>query len=483
MTKARWALVALLLSPALPALAQPAPTLRIDRQVGALHELALEAGQNRLLVLSEPVARVSVADPTVADLKVVTNTQLLLTAKGVGSTDLTLWNKNDEPLVVALQVARYLEGLRKQLRELFPKEQITVHSAGDLVILSGSVSDVRLPERIGELAKLHSGKVANLVQVTGEQQVQLEVKFAEVSRTGLREIGLNFFHKSSDGYHVGGLASSRTIAGDFLNTVENPAIPGTGPRGQAGAYGGQPPDVLHQPFGNAFSIFYSGFSGFPFSVMLSLLESSGLAKVLAEPTLVTLSGQEAKFLAGGEFPVPLSSALGQVNVQWKKFGILLGFTPTVLDRDTIHLKLAAEVSDIDPKVSITVGGNTIPGLTSRQSETTVRLADGQSFAVAGLMSDTIRSQIDQVPLLGDLPIIGALFRSTNYQRLETELLVIVTARLAKPVAPHELPPLPTSDEDNNPSDFELFMLGTDTAERRDIPRATGGPTGAAGFSP
>src|SRR5439155_948121 len=172
---------------AIPAAAQ----IRIDREVGAARNLSLEMGQNRLLVLSEPIARVSVADPKVADLKVITSTQLLLTAHGVGSTDLTLWNKKDEPLVLALLVTRNLDALRRQLHELFPTENITVSAAGDLVVMSGEASDVRVPERAAEVAQLHAERVVNLIRVSGNQQVQLEVKFAEVSRNGLREMGVN----------------------------------------------------------------------------------------------------------------------------------------------------------------------------------------------------------------------------------------------------------------------------------------------------
>jgi pilus assembly protein CpaC len=155
----------------------------------------------------------------------------------------------------------------------------------------------------------------------------------------------------------------------------------------------------------------------------------------------------------------MSTGLGAATVQWKKFGIILNFTPTVIDERTIHLKLSAEVSDVDPARGVTVGGFSIPGLTSRQSETTVRLGDGQSFAIAGLLSNRIRSQVDKIPLLGDLPILGALFRSVSYQRDESELLVVVTARLARPMAPHEVPPLPTDDELNDPGDIELFLFG------------------------
>jgi len=476
-------LVALLL--AARVVAQNAPAhLRIDREVGATRDLALEAGQNRLLVLSEEIGRISVADPAVADLKVVTPTQVLLTAKGVGATDLTIWNRNNQPLVIALQVTKNLDGLRKQLKDLFPGENATVSAAGELVVLSGEVSDVRMPERMAEVARLHAKQVANLVKVSGNQQVQLEVKFAEVSRTGLRDIGLNFFYKAKDGTQIGGITGNGVNPGSFLNTTSNPAIPGTGPRGTA-VPGVQPPDVHSPQFSTqGFSLFFSNFKEFPFSAMLSLLESNALAKVLAEPTLVTLSGQEAKFLAGGEIPIPLASTLGTVTVEWKKFGIILNFTPTVINGDTIHLRMFTEVSDVDPTLAVTVGGSTIPGLTSRQSETTIRLGNGQSFAVAGLLSDKIRSQIQRVPLLGSIPILGALFRSSQYQRQESELLVIVTARLAEPLAPHQVPSLPTSFEMNDPNDFQLFLLGMD-GTRTDVavrPASAGGPSGASGFT-
>ena len=183
------------------------PAIRIEREVGAIKNLALETGQNRLLVLSEPIGRVSVADPRIADLKVITPMQLLLTSRGVGTTDLTLWNKRDEPLVLSLQVTRNLERLKTQLAELFPDEKISVSAAGDLVVLTGEVSDVRVPERAAEVAQLHAEKVANLIKVVGNQQVQLEVKFAEVSRSGLRELGINFFHQDVGGRFLGGIAS------------------------------------------------------------------------------------------------------------------------------------------------------------------------------------------------------------------------------------------------------------------------------------
>ncbi len=428
------------------------------------------------LLLSEQIVRVAVADPNVADLKVVTPTQVLLTAKGPGTTDLTLWNKVDQPLVIALQVARSVEALKRQLRELFPKENVSVSAAGDLVVLTGEVSDLRVPERMAEVARLHAKQVANLISVSGTHQVQLEVRFAEVSRSGLKAIGVNLFGQSKNGDTVGGQVGPKNTLGAFLGTDQF-KVPGTGGAGQA-------PLFPTQPMGNAFQLFFGAATPFPFNVTLSLLEESGLARVLAEPTLVTLSGQEARFLAGGEIPVPLSSTLGQVSVTWKKFGIQLAFTPTVLDEGTINLRLATEVSDIDPTNGIQATGIVIPGLTSRQAEATLRMGDGQSFAMAGLMSDKVRSTVNAVPGLGSLPIIGALFRSSSYERNETELLVVVTARLVKPVAPHLAPPVPTDFVGEEPDGFSFFLLGSDEVggPKQDA-RARRGSSGATGFAP
>ena len=459
------------------------PAIHIDREVGAAKNLALETGQNRLLILSEPIGRVSVADPKIADLKVITPTQLLLTSRGVGTTDLSLWNKRDEALVIALSVTRNLDRLRAQLAEFFPTEKISVSAAGDLIVLSGEVSDVRVPERAAEVAQLHSEKIANLIHVVGNQQVQLEVKFAEVSRTGLRELGINLFAQDPGGRFVAGMVAP-SVAIDAFG-----AIPGTGTAGK--------PQVQGPAVAGGFNLFFSGLPKFPFSAILTALESSGLAKMLAEPTLVALSGQRAKFLVGGEFPIPLTSGLGAVSVNWKKFGIILNFTPTVISDGVLHLKLQTEVSDVDPARSVTVGGSTIPGLTSRQSETTVRLMDGQSFAIAGLLSDQVRSTVQRIPFLGDLPILGALFRSVSYQRSESELIVVVTAHLAKPVAPHDAPRLPTDNELNDPNDIQLFLFGSEggngsshttgikQSEAKPLPRQTAlydrGPSGELGF--
>jgi pilus assembly protein CpaC len=461
-----------------PAGAEP-PTLHIDREVTSSRELSLEVGQNRLLETSTPLGRVSVANPDVADLKVVTNTQLLMTAKAVGDTYLTLWDKSDAPLVMSLHVTLNLGALQKQLKELFPDEAITVSSVGDLVVLGGEVSDVRVPERALAIGRMHSPKIANQIKVRGMQQVQLEVKFAEVSRTGLREIGLNVFH--NDGDRVAGMASPSQPVGGFATNYPN-QVPGTNVPGVPAVYTGTRAD--------SFSLYFSGLSKFPFSALLQLLEQNSLAKTLAEPTLVAMTGQEARFLAGGEFPIPLASGLGTVQVTYKKFGIQLVFTPTVLSDGLINLRLATEVSEIDPSLGVQLGGFAVPGLSSRQSESTVRMRDGQSFAIAGLLSDKSRASIAKVPGLGDIPILGALFRSSQFKRDETELLVVITTRLVHPVGARVAPRMPGGDELNDPDDFSLFFLGamgktpTHPAKRGEaiaVPRPEGGPAGQVGY--
>jgi pilus assembly protein CpaC len=453
--------------------------LRIEREISTTKELSLEVGQNRLMETSVPLGRVSVANPEVADLKVVTSTQLLVTAKGVGDTYLTLWDKSDAPLVLSLHVTRNLDALRKQIKDLFPDEDITISAAGDLVVLSGEVSDVRLPERVVSVAKLQVPKLANLLRVRGHQQVQLEVKFAEVSRTGLREMGFNWFHNGNG--NVAGVVQPNQPVGDFSNNSPKPVLGSNTPN---------IPGVYNSRFADAFSLFFSGLNNFPFSVVVSLLEQNQLAKTLAEPTLVAMTGQEAKFLAGGEFPIPIASGFGTVQVEYKKFGIQLKFTPTVLSDGLINLKLATEVSEIDNTLAVTLGGFVVPGLSTRQSETTVRLRDGQSFAVAGMLSDRVRSTVAKLPVLGDIPLLGALFRSTQYQRDETELLVVITAKLVRPVSPQDAPLMPGEEELNDPDDFELFLLGRTSHHRSEPPARSeaipvrglrSGPVGDIGF--
>jgi pilus assembly protein CpaC len=460
----------------LGATAQP----KVEAQASATHKIHMEVGETRLVRLTEKIIRVSIAEPSVADVRVVTPLQVLVTGKSVGYTHLVLWSEADNPLVMEVVCQRNLADLRGQLKELFPKEQIKVSSAGDLVVLSGEVSDLRVPSRLAQVAKLHSEKLANLVQVSGDQQVQLEVRFAEVSRSGLRKMGVNFLWRDSERGYIGNLTAAGTTAGSFLDRPKQAFIPGTGETG--------PPFVGAPVAGDAFQLIFStGLSSFPFSAILSILAQQGLAKVLAEPTLVAMSGQEASFHAGGEVPILIAQQLGTVSVTFKKFGVRLKFVPTVLGERTINLKLFAEVSEPDASTSVSMQGFQVPGFRTRNSETTVRLKDGQSFAVAGLLSDNVRSTVKKVPLFGEIPILGALFRSTSFQREESELLVVVKAHLTQPVQLEEPMPMPGDDEVTHPSDFNFFLLGDiggekkKKEEREEKKETAGGPVGPVGF--
>ena len=258
------------------------PTVITQSEVSSA--MPLQVGETRLLRLSEKVIRIAVADPAVADVQVVTEDQILITAKTVGNTNFTLWNAANKPLVIAVTCSRNLDQLRGQLSKLFPGEPIVVGSAGDLVILSGTVTDLRVPARAAELASLYSEKVANQIEVSGDQQVELEVRFAEVSRSGLRKLGMNFLWQDNARGYVGGVATASTTAGSYLTGgSQNLSIPGTGTSG--------PPLVSMPSASQAFNLFFStGLSKFPFSSILSVLSQEGLAKILAEPTLVALSG-------------------------------------------------------------------------------------------------------------------------------------------------------------------------------------------------
>lgn len=425
----------------------------------------LEVGETRLMQLPAPVIRVSIANPEVSDVQVVTPQQVLITAKSVGFTHLILWSNNEKPVVISVSCTRNLDQLREQFSKLFAGNDIRVSSVGELIVLSGTVSDVRVPARAAEVARLHSEKVANLIQVSGDQQVQLDIRFAEVSRSGLRRMGAGFLWQDNARGFVGGQTPPGAHPGAYLNTDEY-WVPGT----SAPA----PPNAPFVPWPDktgAFNYFFStSMRGFPFSAIMSILAQHGLAKVLAEPTLVAFSGQDAKFHAGGEVPIVVTQALGSVSVRFKQFGVLLSFTPTVLGKRTLSLRMRVEVSEPDPTVGVNLGGYSIPGFRTRSSDTTIRLRDGQSFAIAGLLSDSTRHIAAKTPLLGDLPILGALFRSTSYQREETELLMVATAHLVKPVQPGDVPMLPGENEYNDPSDFELFVLGKMSGDEREAVR-------------
>jgi pilus assembly protein CpaC len=408
----------------------------------SLHAGSLEVPVNKSQVVSadRPIARAMVGNADIADVVPISERSVYVLGKKFGTTSLTLYDRANRVIAVMdIEVGPDVEGLKTQMADLIPGQPVDARiSAGNLV-LTGLVSDAGAAARAHQLAKAYAGEqVINMIQVGGSQQVMLEVKFAEVNRTIGERLGVSGFGLSNDGSFSGALGEGAAL--DSQGGLQLGAI------------------------SDAFGIFSKAFSigSLNLDATLNVLERKGLAKTLAEPTLMAISGERASFLAGGEFPIPVaqSSSGGgggggggnAITVEFKPFGVSLGFTPTVLSDKVISLVVEPEVSSIDSSASVTVNGLTVPGLQTRRASTTVELRDGESFAIAGLLQRDFQTTVRQLPLLGNIPIIGALFRSSGFQRGETELMIVVTPRLVAPLRPNQVR-LPTDRiADPKPSD-------------------------------
>jgi pilus assembly protein CpaC len=401
-----------------------------------------------------PYSRALIGNPDVADVLPLTNSSLYVLGKKTGTTSLTLYDRNSRLIaVVDVVVGPDVTTLKRQYSELMPTDQIGTRISGDSVILEGIVSSAAAADRAVQIANTYAPeKVVNLLSIGSSQQVMLEVRFSEVKRSALKQLGVGGFLSGSGGNGFDGAIG-----------------------GGAGLTGAGPPTL--GAISDSFGILRRGFSvlGLNIDATLDALERKGAITTLAEPTLVALSGETASFLAGGEFPIPVANGNGtnngddedggagnsNVTVQFKPFGVSLAFTPTVLADGVINLVVAPEVSSIDPTASIVVNNLRIPGLQTRRAKTVVELRDGESFALAGLLRKDFQSTVRQFPVLGSIPIIGTLFRSSNFQREETELVIIVTPRLVRPVREAQLK-APT-DRVGPPNEADLFLLGrTDT---------------------
>ena len=426
-----------------------------------VQSVEIPLGGAKHLRMGAPIARVSAGSKEVADVAAFPPDDLLITGKLIGRTQVLVWTRNGEVLAINVRVGAPAEAIGERLRKLFPKVGLRVEAAGSSLALLGDVADANTATEIERVAQAElssmgpDAKVINMLRVAALPQVQLEVRFAEVSRLALRQIGVNLWTRTSN--VGGGMVSPGGSAAGIAQDPGNASL--SLPNGLSNIAG---------PISGAFNFLFASSSNslIPLSGALSLLSEKGFAKTLAEPTLVALSGQEASFTAGGEFPVPIPQALGQVLVQYKKFGIQLHFIPVVLSDDTIQLKLETVVSDIDFSLGIKLSTVTVPGLTQRESSTTVRLRDGQTFAIAGLISDKLRSTVDKVPLLGDIPVLGALFRSSSFRREESELLVVITARLVSPLSRGTHIPMPGDDEISDPNDFDFYLMGKGEAHKK-----------------
>jgi pilus assembly protein CpaC len=306
-------------------------------------------------------------------------------------------------------------------------------------------------------------KVVNLAQVAGVHQVMLEVRVAEMSRSLARRLGLNFTYAVANGTFGVSLLNNLTA---IVKPSDATILPTINP---ADAAFGQ---ALSSSINALFRIKQGNatWTGF-----IDALKENGLVKILAEPTLVTLSGQEARFLAGGEFPIPVPQQFNVITITYKTFGVGLTFAPTVLSNNKISMQVSPEVSELDFSTAIVISGFAVPGLTTRRASTVIELADGQSFAIAGLLQENVREVVDKFPVLGDIPILGALFRSSSFRKNESELIIIVTPHLVKPldVTKQTLP----TDQYIEPNDFEWYLLGNlEGTTRERTPRREQGQT-------
>jgi len=394
--------------------------------------------------IDRPFTELSVANPAIADIASLSDRSIYVLGKSAGTTTLTIFDQDGQLVAnVDVRVSPDLVEFKERLAQILPGERIDVRTANDGIVLSGRVSGARKVARAMELARLYVDPdrpelVTNMMVVGGSQQVMLQVRFAEMQRSVAKSLG------ASVGVGAGIPVSNGIAIGTGAVSAGIP-ISGGGTV-QAGA-------ASAGSIGIGF-----GIGGIAVNVLIEALENKGMARTLAEPNIVAISGQPARFLAGGEYPVPTEQADGGIRVEYRAFGVELNFLPTVIDGDLINLELETTVSSIDQDTSfVTGGGLSVAGFKVRRASTTVEMRDGQSFAIAGLLQDDFTDQSGQVPWLGDVPILGALFRSAEFQRRQTELVIIVTPHLVTPTTSDALS-LPT-DRMRIPTEAELFLTG------------------------
>ena len=430
----------------------------------AIHAGALEVPVNKSQVVTadRAIGKAMIGNSAIADVLPISDRSVYVLGKQLGTTSLTLYDHANRVIAVMdVEVGPDVSGLRTQMSQLMPGQTIDARLSNGSIVLSGMVNSAGAADRAAQLAKAYAGdKVINLISLGGSQQVMLEVRFAEINRQLGERLGVRGLGLSQDGTLGAALGD-----GAGLNSTNGLSVGGVS---------------------DAFGIVTKAFSlgSFDISATLDVLERRGLSKTLAEPTLIAISGEKASFLAGGEFPIPVVQSGGSgggngnaITVEFKPFGVSLGFTPTVLGDKVISLVVEPEVSSIDPSASITVNGLNVPGLQTRRASTTVELRDGESFAIAGLLRQDFQNTVRQIPLLGSIPILGALFRSTNFQKGQTELLIVVTPRLVAPLKPGQVR-LPT-DRIGDPAAIDAFLDGEGYKPRKLAPQPVPPPPPAA----
>ena len=392
-----------------------------------LIRLDVTIGKSQVLNLQEPFTRVSVTNPAIADVFVVTPTQILVNGKSVGVTSLVVFYPT-KTMFFDLLVQTDLGLLKERLKQVAPRDDIRVHAAQDAIILEGAVSSDRTIAGAVEVAQVFApnGKVVSLLSLTDAkpQQVLLQVHVAEVNRTALQELG----------FSVRALGTA-FMGAMFPGSTFVPALGSLGPVTQGGFSGVQAGSLSGPDFPFQGGSFVLSSGQRDFAGIVHALAEKDLLRTLAKPNLLTHSGREAKFLSGGEFPYPIAQRADTISIEFKEFGVGILFTPVVVDGETINLKVRPEVSSLDFSQGLVSAGFRIPVIRKNEAATNVTLKDGESFAIAGMINNEVRQGIAKIPVLGDIPILGMLFRSTRFQNNETELLFLVTVKLVKPDLP------------------------------------------------
>jgi len=400
-------------------------------------------GQSKLITFDHPIERFSVSNPEIAEAVLVAGNQVVVNGKAFGQINFIAWEKGTQRfLIFDVYVRTNLSLIDTQIHALFPKDDIRLSQANGSVVISGSVSDPRIAASADAVIQAAGFKTVNLLEspVKDSTQVQLMVRVAEVNRNKMRELGTAYAYQGSPG------------AGGYLNS-------GQGPGSLSNVANG----ILTGALGSSLNLFVMGGNTL---AMIRAMQQTGALRALAEPNLIAMNGQEASFLAGGEYPVPIVQGGGggvpTVSIVFKEYGVRLNFKPTIIDEDHIRLELEPEVSTLDFANGVRFDGFLVPGLRTRRAKTGIELRDGQSFALAGLLDNSETQSLSKVPGLGDVPILGQLFRSRQFQKNESELMFIVTAQLVKPVNRDDLPRIPNVENLKNGSLLGVEPAGTGT---------------------
>jgi pilus assembly protein CpaC len=446
-----------------PRTAPPAPgsgfVAHIYDMAEAATRISVPLNKSVIIETSVPLQRVQAVSADIAYVQSISSMQLLVTGNTYGVTHVIAWTEAGDKHVFEVSVELDVAALNEALKKIEPVSTAEASSVMGNIMLSGRVSGPETTRRMAQLAELflpHKGNqplgvVQNHLTVGGEQQVLLRCTVAEVNRTAVRALGINGFMAGDDFQdafvvnQIGGLNPANIGAAGNVN-VQNKIPFLTGSEGI--------------PLRETTTLSL-GFPRVQMQVFLRAMVDNSLLRILAEPNLVAISGETASFLAGGEFPIPVpqsGAATGAITIEYKEFGVKLNFTPVVLDHQRIRLRVAPEVSEQDFSAALQLQGFAVPGLTQRRAETTIEIGNGQTIAIAGLLDDEVRGVVSEIPGIGEVPVLGALFRSTEYRRRITELVILVTPEIIAPMNPDQVDPVPGQFL-TTPNDFELYALG------------------------